>query len=93
MALFLQQARRVARISDKSADRGPTHNIKRLSRSAQLSLFIEALEQDGCVIVSDFTDKATLQQADMEVKPWLESQVEGSKVGGRSASIQNYFVT
>ena len=86
MALFLQQARRIARTSDKSADHASPHHIKRLSRSAPLSLFIEALEQDGCVIVKDFTDRATLQRADEEVEPWLDNQAEGAKVGGWSAS-------
>ena len=88
MALFLQHARRVAWTSNKSVDHASAHHIKRLSRSAPLSLFVEALEQDGCVIVKDFTDEATLEQADWEVKPWLDNQVEGAKVGGRFASFQ-----
>lgn len=82
MVLFLQQARQLAWSSTKSTDSAKPASIKRLPRSAPLSLFIEALEQDGCVIIKDFTDPGTLKQADEEIKPWLEKQDTGAVVGG-----------
>lgn len=83
MAYLLQQARRVAFDSNKSPERQASPQIQRLKRSAPLSLFIEALEKDGCVIISDFTDESTLRQADEEIRPWLEHEDEGAVVGGR----------
>lgn len=83
MALLLQQARRLALNSDKPEAPYLTHRVRKISRSAPLSQFIEAVEQDGCVIISDFTDKATVEQANQEVKPWLEKQDSGAKVGGK----------
>ncbi|OAG41072.1 hypothetical protein AYO21_04685 [Fonsecaea monophora] len=82
MASILQHARRVAWDSHKR-DGHPSRGIRKLSRSAPLSLFIEALEADGCVIVKDFTDEATLEKADSEVHPWLDQQANGVKVGGK----------
>ncbi|OQV09494.1 hypothetical protein CLAIMM_13610 [Cladophialophora immunda] len=73
-------ARRVAFDSHKG-DHTSSHAVRKLSRSAPLSLFIDALEADGCVIVKDFTDKATLEKADWEVRPWLDQQANGVKVG------------
>lgn len=91
MASFYQAARRVAYSSDKS-DHTSTHHIKRLSRSAPFSLFVDALEQDGCVIVKDFTDKATLAKADQEVRPWLNQLGEGGAVvGGRFLGATKVF--
>ncbi len=81
MASFLQQARRVAFDSSK-ADHSSGRHVKKLSRSAPLSLFIKALETDGCVIVKDFTDTATVEKANEEVRPWLEKVEDGVKVGG-----------
>ncbi len=95
MAFFAQQARRVAWGSDDKKSEGEAAavapHVKRLSRSAPLSLFIEALEQDGCVIIKDFTDKETIEQAGQEVRPWLEKQDSGATVGGKrenSSSMQ-----
>lgn len=82
MAFLVQQARRVAWSSPKSTESNGKPEVRRLSRSAAPSAFVEALEQDGCVIVKDFTDKATLQQADDEVRPWLEREGGGATVGG-----------
>jgi len=82
MAHLLQQARRVAWSPDRGHSLTPTPKIRRLSRSAPLSLFIEALEVDGCVIVKDFTDISTLERASQEVRPWLDKQEQGAKVGG-----------
>lgn len=78
MAYILQQARRVAFDSPKAS----TTQVRRLSRSAPFSAFVEALEADGCVIVQDFTDKTTLKKADQEVRPYLNQQENGHKVGG-----------
>lgn len=83
MASIFQHARRVA-FNHEKADHGSPHHIKRLSRSAPISLFVEALEQDGCVIVKDFTDNATLETAEQEVRPWLDQQDDGVAVGGES---------
>jgi hypothetical protein len=80
--LFLQQARQLALDSTKSTDSTKPPSVKRLSRSAPLSFFIETLEQNGCVIIKDFTDPATLKQADEEIQPWLEKQEIGAVVGG-----------
>lgn len=87
MAYILQQARRVAFDSPKAS----TTQIRRLSRSAPLSAFVEALEADGCVIVQDFTDKTTLHKADQEVRPYLNQQEKGHKVGGRVPFSQTNF--
>ena len=83
MAHVLQQARRLAFDSKQATERLLAARVKRLERSAPLSLFIEALEQDGCVIIKDFTDEATLRQADEEVRPFLGDEDEGAVVGGR----------
>ena len=80
MAFFFQQARRVAWNSER-ADTVSTPSVKRLTRSDPVSLFVEALEQDGCVIVKDFTDRTTIEQADGEVRPWLEKEDDGAVVG------------
>ncbi|KEF60819.1 uncharacterized protein A1O9_02381 [Exophiala aquamarina CBS 119918] len=80
MAFFQQQARRVAWCSE-GGEAASTHSIKRLSRSSPVSLFIEAIEQDGCVIVTDYSDRTTVEQANEEVRPWLEKQGEGAVVG------------
>lgn len=58
--------------------------IQRIARSEGVEKFIEALEMDGGVIITDFTDPATVAQANAEVKPWIEQQKnsQGAKVGG-----------
>src|SRR4051812_25354316 len=81
MAFFPQQARRLAWSSSDKEQSVSTHSIKRLSRNAPLSSFIEAVEQDGCVIVTDFTDKIAVEQANKEVRPWLEKESDGAVVG------------
>jgi hypothetical protein len=60
----------------------PTPSIQRILRSAPLSSFISALEKDGCVIITDFTDLETLEQAWKEVQPFLDAEEKGSQVGG-----------
>lgn len=80
MAYFLQQARRVAWSSLSQLDRSPP-SVRRLSRSVSRLALIEALEQDGCVIIKDFTDQATVDKANDEVRPWLDQQDSGITVG------------
>ncbi|KAI1205277.1 uncharacterized protein F4807DRAFT_443433 [Annulohypoxylon truncatum] len=57
--------------------------IQRLRRSEGTEKFIQALEQDGGVIIEDFADVAVVEQANAEVKPWIEEQKSsnGAKVG------------
>jgi hypothetical protein len=82
MASILQAARRAAR-DCRNQPPSSEHGVKRLSRSASFSAFVEALEKYGCVIIKDFTDKSTLAKADDEITPWLEKQDGGVKVGGK----------
>ncbi|XDG07263.1 hypothetical protein ABKA04_006878 [Annulohypoxylon sp. FPYF3050] len=60
----------------------PKH-IQRLKRGEGTEKFIQALEQDGGVIIEDFADVAIIEQANAEVKPWIEEQKNnhGAKVG------------
>lgn len=74
----------ISKYTSKVSSNGSTPSIQRLSRSQPLSAFVEALERDGCVIVKDFTDIPTLEKADDEVRPILEAQSTGAKVGGKS---------
>ncbi|KAI2606994.1 uncharacterized protein GGS25DRAFT_522510 [Hypoxylon fragiforme] len=62
--------------------------IQRIARSEGVEKFIEALEMDGGVIITDFTDPATVAQANAEVKPWIEQQKnsQGAKVGALSGN-------
>lgn len=76
-------------INDATRD-GSKSNIQRLSRSQPLSAFIKALETNGCVIVTDFTDIPTLETAEDEVRPILEGQSTGAKVGGKSIQCEVY---
>ncbi|KAI1095071.1 hypothetical protein F5B19DRAFT_397852 [Rostrohypoxylon terebratum] len=57
--------------------------IQCLRRSEGTEKFIQALEQDGGVIIDDFADVAVIEQANAEVKPWIEEQKNnhGAKVG------------
>lgn len=64
-------------------------SVPRLSRSQPLDDFVHALEQCGCLIVTDFTDAATVQQANSEIRPWLDLQSsKGAKVGALSGNTQ-----
>lgn len=62
--------------------------IPRLSRSSPLEVFIEALEQYGCLIITDFTTPETVHKANNEVAPWLDNSdgAEGAKVGALSGN-------
>lgn len=65
-------------------------SIPRFSRTEPFQKFVDALEQEGCVLITDFTDDATVEQANAEVRPWLEAQrsVPGAKVGALSGKTQ-----
>lgn len=60
----------------------PTPSIQRLPYSAPRADFISALKKDGCVIIQNFTNLDTLAQAQREVRPYLDGEDKGSKVGG-----------
>lgn len=52
-------------------------HIKRIDAGAPLKSLITALEEDGCLIVNDFTDASTLDTAKQELKPWLDGLFNG----------------
>lgn len=58
-----------------------TPTVQRILYSAPREEFIHALKRDGCVIVQNFTDLQTLEQARLEVDPWLNKN-DNSQVGG-----------
>ncbi|KAI8650544.1 hypothetical protein NCS57_01388500 [Fusarium keratoplasticum] len=57
--------------------------IQRISREAGLDAFIRAIEQNGCVIIKDFADSESLNEAQREVQPYLDASkaAAGSTVG------------
>jgi hypothetical protein len=58
--------------------------VQRIRREAGLQAFIDAVEQDGCVIIQDFTDVESLDKSLEEVKPYLDASIAekgGSSVG------------
>ncbi|EEA23325.1 hypothetical protein TMatcc_002184 [Talaromyces marneffei ATCC 18224] len=57
-----------------------TPTVQRILYSAPREEFIHALKRDGCVIVQNFTDLQTLEQARLEVDPWLNKN-DNSQVG------------
>ncbi|KAL2870541.1 phytanoyl-CoA dioxygenase family protein [Aspergillus lucknowensis] len=78
-------------------------SVQRIPYSAPREEFIDALKKDGCVIVQNFTTLETLEQARLEVEPYL-NQEENSKVGalnggtktctrliGRSKTVREQF--
>ncbi|KAF5009976.1 hypothetical protein FDECE_3837 [Fusarium decemcellulare] len=80
--------------------------VQRIARKAGLQAFIDAVETDGCVIIQDFTDIETLEQAKKEVQPYLDASAaaSGSTVGalnggtatctrlvGRSKTVRDKF--
>ncbi|KAF4310748.1 phytanoyl-dioxygenase family protein [Botryosphaeria dothidea] len=82
----------------------PTPSIQRLPYSAPRADFISALKKDGCVIIQNFTNLDTLAQAQREVRPYLDGEDKGSKVGalegrtktctrliGRSKTVREQF--
>jgi len=56
-------------------------SIQRIPYSKPRSDFITALQKDGCVVVTGFTDDETLEQARKEVQPFLDAEEVGSTVG------------
>jgi hypothetical protein len=60
--------------------------IQEIPYSSPRQDFISALEKDGCVIVKNFTDIETLEEAQREVQPYLDAEDIGSKVGGTCLS-------
>ncbi|KAI1382465.1 hypothetical protein F4677DRAFT_440260 [Hypoxylon crocopeplum] len=57
--------------------------IQRIKRNEGIDKFIDALQQDGGVIIEDFTDVTVVDQANNEVRPYIEEQKlsPGAKVG------------
>ncbi|KAI1412483.1 hypothetical protein F5Y13DRAFT_43389 [Hypoxylon sp. FL1857] len=62
---------------------GTGKHLPRLKRNEGIEKFIEALEQNGGVIIEDFTDATIVDKANIEVRPWIEEQrnLQGVKVG------------
>jgi hypothetical protein len=58
-----------------------TPSVQRIPYDAPREQFINALKKDGCVIVQNFTTLETLEQARLEVEPWLNKE-DNSQVGG-----------
>ncbi|KAK1490111.1 hypothetical protein CTAM01_10961 [Colletotrichum tamarilloi] len=57
--------------------------VQRLHREAGLQAFLSAIEEDGCAIIKDFTNQASLDAAHEEVQPYLDASLAqaGSTVG------------
>ncbi|KAK1453378.1 hypothetical protein CMEL01_05037 [Colletotrichum melonis] len=57
--------------------------VQRLHREAGLQAFISAIEEDGCAVIKDFTNQASLDAAHEEVQPYLDASLAqaGSTVG------------
>ncbi|KAH6893160.1 hypothetical protein B0T10DRAFT_267074 [Thelonectria olida] len=53
--------------------------VQRIARQAGLEAFVKAVEQDGCVIIQDFTDAESLGQAQTEVQPFLDESAAASR--------------
>ena len=83
------ESRRIRRMGSKVQQRRPSRQssplrprtIKRLKRSAGLDAFASALQESGCVIISDFARPSTIQQANAEIAPCLSKDEQASKVG------------
>ena len=85
MASITQQAHRVAYLQEeRSASSRPEPQITRISRAEPLPTIIEALETDGAVVIKDFTSTDAVEQSMREVRPWLDKQSDGKRVGGKS---------
>lgn len=79
-----QQARRLAfynqgnRTNSASSDdldpASAKSHIKRIDCNAPLTLILSALEEDGCVVVNDFTSSSELDNAQKELSPHFEAQ-------------------
>jgi hypothetical protein len=58
--------------------------IQKIPYASPRQEFISALEKDGCVIIKNFTDIETLEQAQQEVQPYLDTEDENSTLGGKT---------
>lgn len=56
-------------------------SIQRIPYNSPREVFIAALEKDGCVVVTGFTDVETLEKARKEVQPYLDTEEPNSTVG------------
>ncbi|KAI3538825.1 hypothetical protein CABS01_06477 [Colletotrichum abscissum] len=63
--------------------------VQRLHREAGLQAFISAIEEDGCAVIKDFTNQASLDAAHEEVQPYLDASLaqSGSTVGALNGGI------
>lgn len=76
LAFYNQSGRTNSNSSDELAkDEGISNkkNVKRVSSHAPLTLVISALEEDGCVVITEFTSASALDDAHKELKPHFES--------------------
>lgn len=58
--------------------------VQRIDR-ADVEAIIQAIIKDGCCIIKDFTDAATIKQVNEEVQPYLDAD-KPWKVGGQTLS-------
>lgn len=56
-------------------------SIQRIPYDAPRSEFTAALEKDGCVVVTSFTDESILENARKEVQPYLDIEEPNSTLG------------
>ncbi|KIW70759.1 hypothetical protein PV04_03000 [Phialophora macrospora] len=57
-----------------SISQTPTYTVERIDRS-NVKGIIEAIAKNGCCIVKNFTDAATVQQVNRETRPYLDADV------------------
>ncbi|KXH64098.1 amidohydrolase [Colletotrichum salicis] len=65
--------------------------VQYLYQEAGLQAFISAIEEDGCVVIKDFTDQTSLDAAHEEVQPYLNASLaqSGSTIGALNAGSQS----
>jgi len=79
--MLQQQARRLAFYTNSSSDdnlrKSPSRSIKpqirRVDSNAPLSHIVAALEEDGCVVITDFTSPSSIDAAQQELEPYLDT--------------------
>ncbi|EPE02879.1 phytanoyl- dioxygenase family protein [Ophiostoma piceae UAMH 11346] len=49
--------------------------VQRVTRDAGRQAFIDAIAKDGCVVIQDFADLASLEDSVREVQPYLDASV------------------
>jgi hypothetical protein len=84
MSNIFQRAYKEAYVHENPNTNRHKPQIARVSRSDPLPAIIDHLEVDGAVIVRDFTDVQTVERSMEEVRPWLDKQSDGQRVGGKS---------